>query len=175
MHEISAAPVVVPLAALAFALLLWRLHRNGTLTPLRALVALVATVYAAGLIANTLLPIYVGGVAYPAPWRLFVNLTPLANTERADMAKNVVLFAPLGLLIPLVTRLRAALPVVLSGLLVSVAMELLQLLNAVKWHGGHIADVNDVLSDTLGVILGYAVYRLLLLVPVTRRLAEAAG
>ncbi len=40
-------------------------------------------VYGAGVVANTLLPIYLGEDDYHPPWRVFLNLTPLVNTELA--------------------------------------------------------------------------------------------
>ena len=173
MLEITALPVVVPLAVVAFVLLLWMLRRRDALTLPRVLLAIVTCVYGAGVIANTLLPISLGGESNPLPWTVFINLVPLAQTEPSDMLQNVVLFAPLGILLPLVLRVDSVLKVLLSGLIVSFVMEALQFVNAVFWHGGHIADINDLLSDTIGVLIGYGIFRALLLLPVAKRLASA--
>lgn len=162
MHEITALPVVVPLAVVAFVLMVWRLYRRTALTAGQVAVAVVACVYGAGVVANSLLPIYVGGDEPRPPWRVFVNLTPLANTEHADMLQNVVLFLPLGILIPLVARTTSALRVLLCGFSICLTMEVLQFVNAIAWHGGHIADINDLLSDTIGVMVGYGIFRVLL-------------
>jgi glycopeptide antibiotics resistance protein len=116
-------------------------------------------VYGAGVVANTLFPIYLGGERYHRSWRVFLNLTPFADTEPFDMLTNVAVFVPLGFLLPLVTRANSALRVLLVGFLLSFTMETLQLVNAVTGHGGHIADINDLLANTLGAPIGYAVFR----------------
>jgi glycopeptide antibiotics resistance protein len=54
-------------------------------------------------------------------------------------------------------------------------MELLQLLNAVTGHGGHIADVNELLANTVGAPLGYALFRVALLLPLSARVAGAVS
>lgn len=174
MRKLPALPVVVLVAAAAYVLLLWRLRRRGALTLLRALVAAAVCVYAAGVVANTVLPIYVGGDRAGAmPWTASINLRLLAGTEPSDMLRNVAVFAPLGVLLPLVTRVRSVLGVVLVAFVLSLTMESVQLVNTVTGHGGHVADVNDLLANTLGAPLGYAAYRFALLVPPLRRLADA--
>jgi glycopeptide antibiotics resistance protein len=99
----------------------------------------------------------------------------LAGTEWADMAQNVVVFVPLGVLLPLVAPVRSPGRAVLGGFLVSLTMEALQFVNAVTGHGGHVADVNDLLANTLGALVGYGVFRVGLLVPALARLARAAA
>lgn len=174
-RELTALPVVVPLAVLAFAVLLWVLHRRTALTPARAAVAVIGCLYGAGVVANTLFPIELGGSAQDLPWTVFLDLVPLSDTEPRDMLQNVVVFAPLGVLLPLVTRLDTVGRVVLAGFLLSLAMEAAQLGNAVTGHGGHIADVDDLLANTLGALLGYGAFRLARRVPALDRLARDAA
>jgi hypothetical protein len=126
------------------------------------------------MIANTLLPVHLGSGGSDQPWWTYPDLTPLVDTEPADMVANVVVFLPLGVLLPLVGQVSSARRVLLLGFLLSLTMELLQWLNAVTVHGGHIADVNDLLANTLGAPLGYGVLRLARLVPALRRWADAA-
>ena len=174
-QEVPALPVVVPLAVLALAVLLWRLHRRGALTALRAAVGAALCGYGAGIVANTLLPIHLDRGTTGTPWWRSANLTPLAGTEWADMAQNVVVFLPLGVLLPFVAPARSAGRALLGGFLVSLTMEALQFVNAVTGHGGHIADVNDLLANTLGALVGYGVFRVALLVPALAGLARAAA
>lgn len=173
--EITALPVVVPLAVAAFAILLWRLRRRDRLTVTRVAVSATLCVYGAGVIGNTLLPIFIGAPASELPWSSYLNLVPLVNTDVADMLENVAVFIPLGILLPLVTRIRSLGAVALAGFLISLAMELLQFVNAVAANGGHIADINDLLANTLGAPLGLGLYRAALLVPAVRRWAHAAS
>lgn len=173
-REIPTLLVVVPLAVVGFGVMLWWLQRRGALTVLRVVVCAAVCVYGAGVVANTLLPIYVGGTGERPPWTVFLNLVPLADTEPADMLQNIVVFLPLGVLLPIVARVRSAGRVLLYGFLLSLTMELLQLANAVTGHGGHIADVNDLLANTLGAPLGYGIFRCALLLPPVARLVAAA-
>jgi glycopeptide antibiotics resistance protein len=173
-QEIPTLLVVVPLGAVALAVMLWWLHRRAALTALRASAGVVACGYGAGVVANTLLPIYIGETGDRPPWSVFLNLVPLVNTDPRDMLQNVVVFLPLGVLLPVVARVSSALRILLLGFLLSLTMEGLQLLNAVTGHGGHVADVNDLLANTLGAPLGYGIFRCALLVPLVARLVSAA-
>lgn len=173
-RDITALPVVVPLAVAVCAVLVWLLHRRAALTTPRVIVVVGTCVYGAGVLANTLFPVVLGTPGSDLPWWRIPNVTPLAGTEWFDMAQNVVVFLPLGVLLPLLGRVRSLPGVLLGGFLVSLAMEVLQWINAVTAHGGHIPDVNDLLANTLGAPLGYAAYRVALLLPGARRLARAA-
>ncbi len=90
-REITALPVVVPLAVVAFAVLLWWLHRRGALTAPRAVVAALVCGYGAGVLANTVFPIELGGSGQDLPWTVFLDLVPLADAEPRDMLQNVQL------------------------------------------------------------------------------------
>jgi glycopeptide antibiotics resistance protein len=96
------------------------------------------------------------------------------GTEPRDMLQNVVVFVPLGLLLPLVSRARSLPSVLLTGFLLSLTMEALQFLNAVVADGGHIADVNDLLANTLGAVVGYGLHRVALRLPALGGFARAA-
>ncbi|MFI5427799.1 VanZ family protein [Aeromicrobium sp. UC242_57] len=173
-HEISALPVVVPLAALAFAAMLWRLHRRAAWSIPRVVVAAAVCVYGAGIIANTVFPILIDSPASGPSWPSLINLALFVDTEWFDMLSNVLVFVPLGFLLPLVTRARTPRRVALYGFAISLTMETAQFVNAVTGHGGHIADVNDLLANSLGAVVGYALFRACLRLPAARRLADAA-
>lgn len=76
---------------------------------------------------------------------------------------NVLLFFPLGILIPLLWRRLRYWSVILIAMGVSVTVELLQYVSTI-WGSYRLADVNDVILNTLGACLG------LLVVSVLRRL-----
>nr|WP_269437787.1 VanZ family protein [Arthrobacter sp. zg-Y919] len=132
-------------------------------------------VYGAGVVGNTVLPIHIGGPRYNEPWWIRLNLVPLVHAEPGDLLMNVLVFIPLGILLPLISRIRSVGRVLLVGLLVSLAMEVLQLVNAVLANGGHIADINDLLANTAGAPLGYGLFRAALLLPSLRRAVRAAA
>jgi len=171
--EVSVLPSVVLLAVLASVVLLERLRRRAALTVPRAVVGVVAAVFVAGMLGNTVLPVHLGRSSDRAWWQ-YLHLTPLVGTDPRDMVMNVVVFLPLGVLLPLIARVRSARRVLLIGFLTSLTMELLQWVNAVTVHGGHLPDVNDLLANTVGTPLGYGAFRAALALPGFARLARAA-
>lgn len=173
-HQLAPQAVLAPLAVVTVVAMIWLLHRRAALAVPRVLAGLAACAYVVGIVANTVLPIEIGSSGPRPSWTVFLNLVPLAGTEPRDMLANVLVFAPLGVLLPVVARVRSARGVVLTGFLLSLAMELLQLANAVTGHGGHVADVNDLLANTIGAPLGLAVLRLAVRVRPVARLVRAA-
>lgn len=94
-----------------------------------------------------------------------INLKPLVHLfrykSRREMLLNVLgnvgLFVPGGILLPIVysRRLNRFWKVTAAGLLLSLCIELLQLPFRVR-----ATDVDDLLLNTLGVMLGYGIYAL---------------
>jgi glycopeptide antibiotics resistance protein len=95
-----------------------------------------------------------------------VNLIPfksiLAGIRRGgwllnvNVIGNVVAFVPLGLLVPWIgRRLSAASAVLWASLLLSISIEVLQWLFARR-----VADIDDVILNSAGALLGYACYLL---------------
>lgn len=74
----------------------------------------------------------------------------------ANLAGNVLMFLPLGFLLPLFWRyFQTAKHTVLCGLTLSVSIELIQLI------AGGVTSVDDVLLNTLGAAIGFGLSRLL--------------
>ena len=78
-REVTAWPFVVPVAALAGAVLLWRLHRRAALTLPRVLVGAVVAVYVAGVVANSLFPVFIGKPGSLSWWEV-PNLVPVVGS-----------------------------------------------------------------------------------------------
>lgn len=108
------------------------------------------------------------------------NLVPLAMIAHywaeggrgllVNLVGNVAAFVPLGLLVPWIrTRRTEFREVVLLGLGLSLAIEMLQYAS-----GRRVADVDDVLLNTVGALLGYLAYRALLLGPISAAFRRAA-
>lgn len=69
---------------------------------------------------------------------------------------NIVLFVPLGFFLPLLySRYRHIAKVTLTGFLLSVSVELVQMFD---WGA---TDINDLITNTAGACVGYLVYHLL--------------
>lgn len=101
----------------------------------------------------------VGGLS---PWRF--NLIPFHTIkiylERAhigvflvNIVGNILMFAPIGLCVPLLwRRMRGFFRITLLGIAVSCGIELLQVLMLRS------VDIDDVILNSLGVLLGYLLY-----------------
>lgn len=164
-HQVPVLPVVTPVAAAVLAALLWSLHRGRRLTVPRAAVAFVLCVYVAGVLANTVFPIYRDKPAGTAPWSAHLALVPFADYEVADAVMNMLVFLPVGVLVPLlVVRARWWTAAAVSAVF-SLTIEVTQYLTAHLLGGGHVADVNDLLSNVAGGVLGYLLLTALVRVP----------
>jgi glycopeptide antibiotics resistance protein len=90
-----------------------------------------------------------------------LNLIPLITLTAADLKTsllNILLMIPFGFGLPFITTFRMQ-KVVLTGALVSVMIESLQLVTGLIAHMTfRVADINDVIFNTTGVIVGYVLF-----------------
>ncbi|MCK8433562.1 VanZ family protein [Streptomyces sp. D2-8] len=129
--------------------------RGGPLV-LRALTA----IYAAGVVSVTSFPlwIYGGGYRNEAPWTSQIQPIPLLTAD-ISMIPNVVMFVPLGFLLPLLSHRLTSRRTVAVCALASLGIELAQLLQYIALAHGRAVDINDLIANTLGGLLGYAALR----------------
>ncbi|CAM3658761.1 VanZ family protein [Nocardioides zeicaulis] len=170
--RVPVLPVVVPLAAVVLALLLWRLRDRRLLSAARGAVAVALSVYAAGVVANTVFPLFLDKPASGAAWDEQVNLTPLVGYEVADAVMNVGVFVPLGILIALASPASRWTRVLAAGAAVSLGIELTQYVTARTLGGGHIADLNDLAFNVVGTALGVGALLVVEQVPLLRDLLD---
>ena len=169
-REIPVPPVVVPVAAAIFLLLLWHLHSRGRLSVPRAAVALALCVYVAGVVANTVFPIYLDKPGPGAPWKVY--LVPFAHYEVGDAVMNILVFVPVGILVPLLMARASWWRVVAVAAAFSLVIELAQLVTGHFLGGGHVADVNDLLFNVVGGVLGFGLFSALSRVPAAASLID---
>jgi len=90
-----------------------------------------------------------------------VNLIPLAALTPDDLKTsllNILLLVPFGFGLPFITAFRMRMAVAI-GLLFSIGIEFLQLITGfVASITFRIADINDVIFNTIGVAIGYALF-----------------
>lgn len=83
-----------------------------------------------------------------------VNPGDVVMMSFANLAGNVLLLAPMGFLLPLLyDRMRSWNKIFLLGVTFSMTLEMVQYLL------GRTADIDDVLLNSLGILLGYAAWR----------------
>lgn len=170
--EIPTLPVLVPLTLAAFAVVLWWLRRHSCLTVLRAALAGVTCVYGAAVLSHTMLPFELGRDGQP--WHVWLNLTPFVDAadDPIGIVLNVALFVPLGFLLPLIAPTRSTSGALGIGLAVSLSIEIVQFAADLTISTGRVADIDDLVGNTAGAVLGYAVLRLFMIVPVFARAAR---
>lgn len=90
-----------------------------------------------------------------------VNLIPLATLTLEDLKTsflNILMLVPFGFGLPFITTFRFK-KVAIAGLLFSVSIECLQLVTGFMANTTfRVADVNDVIFNTTGVVLGYLLF-----------------
>jgi glycopeptide antibiotics resistance protein len=152
-------PFGVPITGIA----VFTLYRRGV-APWRLLVVVAFAVYLGGVASETLFPVELGGGAGVGHLDLStVHLEPfklLADTDvqRRQALLNVILGIPFGILVPLMGHRRWWVVAIL-GLLFAVAIESLQLLEDLLAGSAYrTVDVNDVILNWLGVIIGLACF-----------------
>jgi glycopeptide antibiotics resistance protein len=164
-HQVPVLPVVVPLAAAVFAGLMWSLIRSGRFSVPRSAVALALGVYVAGIVANTVFPVFLDKPVSSAPWGSHLAVVPFAGYEVADAVMNVLVFVPVGVLVPLLAPRASWRRAVAAAAVLSLTIEVTQLVTAHLLGAGHIADVNDLIFNITGGAVGFAVFSALVKVP----------
>lgn len=85
-----------------------------------------------------------------------VNVDDWNEVSILNISANTLLFAPLGFLVPLIWRKMDTLKkVFLVGLIVTVCIEFVQ------YFIGRSSDIDDVILNTLGVVIGYGFFSFL--------------
>ena len=159
------AVMVYPIVGIVF-FLLWR---KGGWSGARVLFTLIFTVYAVEVLKVTLFPLPVDGVMArdfaEIPFWGFLNLVPLgdltADTLRTQFAPNVLLGVPFGFGAWFVLRRPNLRTVLVLGVVAAIAIELVQLsIGALIGVMYRSIDVNDPIANTIGVLIGIAVFGL---------------
>ena len=85
-----------------------------------------------------------------------INLVPFQSEGVFTYCMNVIMFMPLGFLLPYVWKnYRNAIKIGLIGFLFSVFIEFSQL------PTNRLVDIDDLLMNTLGAIIGYVIWRII--------------
>ena len=150
IRSVSGYIFAIPVLILYFL----RLKKAGrTQSPLHIAAVLIFCYYLFGLLTVT-------GIGYTSTINFRPNIfwTPLIGmiTGPTDTLLNIVLFIPLGLFLPLLYRKYHRIQsVALTGFLFSLSIEIVQM------FGWGSTDINDLITNTAGVCLGYLTFCLL--------------
>lgn len=162
IQTVSSAIVIIPLllASMTLLPLLW-LGRVIRMSFFRFCALSAFIVYALAVVHVTMFPLNI----VPASMRSddlvssSINLVPFSNAGEVSFALNVVMMMPFGFLLPLVSRRLASLKsITIAGFLTSVAIEGMQLLMLVTLGNRRIVDIDDLIANTGGTIIGYVAF-----------------
>lgn len=147
----------IPAAALVLSLTAVRLRRAGT-TRVHRVWVLASALYLVAVASVVFFPfqVNIGPYAGQTPWWSSVNVFPIITIDVETFLLNIVMFVPLGVVLTLMTRWQTLGGVLLVGALASVGIELAQIAFGVI-GGTRTADVNDVIANTIGAGVGFAV------------------
>ncbi|SDT50668.1 VanZ family protein [Actinoplanes derwentensis] len=158
--DVPALPVLLPLGVILMIVVGVLLHRRGRLSTPRLLAGWCAGWYGVAVLGATLLPMHLGwgdGAGGPDLYRLI--LIPVLEMRPLDFLLNTVMTMPLATVLHVVFGVRSERRVVWTGFLLSLAIESTQLTLLLTLDGNRWADVNDLMSNTLGAWLGYLLLR----------------
>jgi glycopeptide antibiotics resistance protein len=157
--DVPALPILLPLGGILMVVSGMLLHRRGLLSARRLTTAWVAGWYAVAVIGATLLPLHLAWGPGAGPPELYrIILVPLTTMRVDDFLLNIVMTLPLAALLYLILGVRDRRRVVLTGFLISLAIEITQAVIDIAWHGNRWADVNDLIANTLGALLGFVIF-----------------
>src|SRR4051812_13619370 len=128
----------------------------------RRVTVTVFLLYAASVVAVTVFPIRIRSAAYWAdePWRTTIHLIP-GEVDGPSFVLNVIMFIPLGVLLPLLwPRLDAVRGLAACAAGASLAIELIQLVFGLILGSRRTVDINDLIANTAGALLGLLILRL---------------
>jgi glycopeptide antibiotics resistance protein len=155
--EVPALPILLPLGFALMALSVVLLMRRGLLSGPRLLTAFAAGWYAVAVLGATFLPLQLswGADRYTQYHSIRIVLLPILGMRPLDFVLNTMMTVPFAALLYLVAGIRRKRRVVLIAFLISLAIETTQAVLDVTLHVDRWADVNDLMSNTLGAWLGY--------------------
>ncbi|MEJ7838929.1 MAG: VanZ family protein [Thermomicrobiales bacterium] len=161
-QTVSSATVILPLlllvAILLPLLLVTRLIRLNT-SQIVALLAFI--VYGFAVLDVTLFPMRVVPEALRRDSLIpsSINLTPFANIGEASFVLNIIMMIPLGFLLPCIAPKLASLRnVSIAGFLASASIEGMQLFTLLTFGNRRIVDVDDLIANTGGAMIGFAIW-----------------
>ncbi|TKD69384.1 VanZ family protein [Pseudalkalibacillus hwajinpoensis] len=151
---------------------------------LKELIRMLAVIYIFMVISVTLFPLVLGDNTYGINSFRSLNYTPLTSIWRdieqigtaydgdtlfmlklivKNVGGNILLLMPLGFFAPMLLDMYKRLKnTLLLGLLVSLSIECLQFVELLLGIGmGRVVDIDDVICNVLGTVLGFLIYKLI--------------
>ncbi|MDQ0723199.1 glycopeptide antibiotics resistance protein [Paenibacillus sp. W4I10] len=163
-YSISSPIVLGPLIVLILLALLLHVRVSKTRYTVRHYVSMLAfAIYMLGVMHFVFFPIDVniGIYANQTPWYQSIQWIPLLTADAPSFLLNIVLFMPLGFMLPFIKPwIHSMQTAALAGLALSILIEITQLLLRVTLGNGRSTDLNDIIANTTGSVLGIVILNL---------------
>lgn len=157
--------ILIPLFLILVTLFGTSKLKNRKFTGLQYVLLISFCLYVLAVIHLVFFPIDVniGAYANQTPWYKTINFIPLLTLDVKTFVLNILMLVPLGIYLPLVNPKYGTLTKAAKlALVVSVFLELVQLIIRITLGNGRSTDINDILANTIGGALGYLIYSMLL-------------
>lgn len=125
----------------------------------------IAFVYLANVIKLTLFPFYIG-ISFPNNLAVSVNIIPFKNCLNKTSVLNILMTIPYGIGVQFIYKFKSKRGLFASGVCFSILIEMLQLVEALVQGGFsiRIIDINDVIFNSIGVVIGLLLLKLISLI-----------
>lgn len=119
-------------------------------------------VYLTCLLNSTIFPLAYLGHTFPSNLWQSINFIPGVGLFKWESLMNLFLLFPLGFAIPFIWKIPSAKAMIPAVLVPGFVIELIQFLSGLISSGytWRLIDINDYISYSLGIALGYLVFRL---------------
>lgn len=160
MRTIDAGYILGPLFIVYLVIVILKLKRQGKNYSVFQYITLISLgIYILSVVALTSFPIEVNLGMYKnqTPWYSRINPIPILTIDMATFILNIIMLVPFGVyqwLVEKQDKISWEL-VAVRSLLFSLAIEVLQLLLYITVNSARSVDVNDLIANTLGGVLGY--------------------
>jgi glycopeptide antibiotics resistance protein len=161
MFSIPSAPILVFLFAAYLATLVYLIAYQGRrLSAPRFAILTAFVIYLLAVLNLVLFPIQ-ARIGNPYSENLWViNAIPILTADLHSFLSSMILMVPLGVFLPLLLPTSSSIKTIARQTFkLSLAIELTQFLTNVILGSARLPDVNDVIANTLGGVLGYLLFK----------------
>jgi glycopeptide antibiotics resistance protein len=103
----------------------------------------------------------IGIYANQTPWYQSIQWIPLLTVDAPSFLLNIELFMPLGFMLPFIKPwIHSMRTAASAGLALSILIEITQLMLRVTLGNGRSTDLNDIIANTTGSVLGFVILNL---------------
>lgn len=105
----------------------------------------------------------IGRYANLTPWYRSTNIIPIITLDLKTFILNIIMLVPFGMYLPLInSRFDSIKKTAKLGFLLSLSIEIVQIIIRITLGSARSADINDIIANTLGAVLGYLVIKKML-------------